>query len=320
MIAADSSQNFGGVSATAFPIGIVIPTYNRIDALITCLTHLERQTMPDFEVVIVDDGSSDSTSDRVRLFQRQTSLHLQYVRQDNGGPARARNIGVSLLCTPVCLFIGDDIFASPSFVAAHLRLHQRHPEPQVAALGLTRWSETGQNVTKFMRWLDTSGMQFSYGDLLSGVPPDWKHFYTSNLSVKTELLRQFPFNDAFPYAAHEDMELGYRIQSKHGLQLVFLPEAVADHFHPTSFRAACRRMVKVGSTAQIFYRLWPELQPPEPTGLRKLFYSALLQNRWLIQVLLFISDPLTRIWCPNPFMKAALTAHYMIGASESRSQ
>jgi glycosyltransferase involved in cell wall biosynthesis len=305
-------------SSTMFPIGIVIPTFNRVDVLMSCLSHLERQTTPEFEVVIVDDGSSDTTSERVSKFQEQTPLRLRYVRQPNSGPARARNLGISLLRSPICLFIGDDILASPDLVAMHLGLHLRRPELQVAGLGLTRWSETGQDVTKFMQWLDTGGVQFAYGDLLSGVQPDWKHFYTSNLSVKTELLRQHQFNEEFPDAATEDIELGYRIHSQHGLELVFMPDAVALHLHPTSFRAACKRMVKAGSTAQILYRLWPELEPAGPTGFRKLVYGILLRNRWLIRASIFISDGLTLVWCPNPLMRVTLMAHYYLGNSGSR--
>jgi glycosyltransferase involved in cell wall biosynthesis len=297
------------------PVGIVIPTFNRADALITCLSHLERQTMRDFEVLIIDDGSSDSTPCRVQRFQNQTSLRVRYHRQTNSGPARARNLGVSMLSSPICLFIGDDIFASPDLVATHLEFHRSHTELCAAAVGLTRWSESQQTVTKFMRWLDSSGVQFAYGDLLKGAKPDWKHFYTSNLSVKTELMKRYPFNESFPYAANEDMELGYRIQSLYQLNLSFLPEAIAYHLHPTSFYAACNRMVKVGSTAQTLYQLWPELRPPDPTGIRKAFYRLLLRNRWLISLLRGIAGPLTHVWCPNPFMKAALTAHCLLGAS-----
>jgi glycosyltransferase involved in cell wall biosynthesis len=317
MAIAQELNSAADASSTAYSIGVVIPTYNRADALITCLSHLERQTIHEFEVVIVDDGSADGTSERIAQFQRGTTLRLRYVRQPNSGPARARNLGISMLRTPICLIMGDDILASPDFVATHLRLHQRRPEIQVAGLGLTRWSETGQSVTKFMRWLDASGMQFSYGDLSSGVKPDWRHFYTSNLSVKTELLRRYPFDEAFPYAACEDMELGYRLQSQHGLELVFIEDAIAYHLHPTSFRAACQRMVKVGLAQQILFRLWPELRPPRPTGFRKLFYEVLLKNRWLIPALILVSDGLTRVWCPNRLMKITLNAHYMMGSSKS---
>ncbi len=315
------SINVGSVTdgpSTLFSIGIVIPTYNRVDALMVCLQHLEQQTMSDFEVVVVDDGSSDQTSERIAHFQQKTSLRLLYVRQPNGGPARARNRGVSMLHAPICLFIGDDIFASPDFVAVHLVLHQQRPELQVAGLGLTQWSEAGQEVTRFMRWLDASGTQFSYCDLLNGSHPDWRHFYTSNLSVKTELLTVYPFNEEFPNAAFEDMELGYRIQSQHGLELVFTPDAIAYHLHPTSFRAACKRMLNVGAAATILYRLWPELQPASPTGFKKCLLEIFLRNRWLIRPLVLLSDFLTRVWCPNPLMRVTLTAHYFAGNSASQ--
>ncbi len=299
-------------------IGVVIPTYNRADALIICLQHLERQTTDDFEVVVVDDGSIDSTPERIQEFQQQTSLRLRYVRQANAGPAQARNLAVSMLRAPICLMIGDDIFASPDFVATHLQLHRERPESRVAGLGMTRWSETGQAVTKFMRWLDTSGNQFAYRYLLNGTPPDWKHFYTSNLSVKTELLRRYPFDVTFPHAAMEDMELGYRIQVQHGLELVFIPTAVAHHLHPTDFRRSCRRMVTVGSSAHHMYELWPQARPVSPDKFKQSILDMLLRNQWLLKPLVLFSDLLTRVWCPNPFMKTTLKVHYLIGYSASQ--
>jgi glycosyltransferase involved in cell wall biosynthesis len=301
-------------------IGVIIPTCNRADALILCLEHLERQTTDDFEVVVVDDGSIDSTLGRLQEFQRQTPLRLRYVRQANSGPARARNLAISMMRSPICLMIGDDIFVSPDFVETHLQLHLQQPELRIAGLGLTRWNETGQTVTKFMRWLDASGNQFAYGDLLSGTPPSWKHFYTSNLSVKTELLKRYPFDMTFPHAAMEDMELGYRIQTQHCLELVFIPTAVAYHLHPTDFRKACRRMLMVGPSARHLYELWPQAQPAAPGKLRQSIFDIFLRNRWLLKALVLFSDLLTRVWCPNPFMKIALKVHYLIGYSAPHSK
>src|ERR1700691_2910667 len=110
------------------PLGVVIPTYNRCDALVECLAHLENQTCKDFEVVVVDDGSTDSTPRLIEPYLKKTRLAVRYARQDNGGPAKARNLGISMLQSPVCVLIGDDIFASSTLVERHMNWHRENPE------------------------------------------------------------------------------------------------------------------------------------------------------------------------------------------------
>jgi glycosyltransferase involved in cell wall biosynthesis len=308
-----------GTNAITRPIGVIIPTYNRSNALITCLEHLERQTFSNFEVVVVDDGSTDETLTLLAEFQRRTCLHFRYLSQKNGGPARARNAAIASLKAPICLMIGDDIFASPRLVETHLQLHQSKPALEVAGLGLTSWSESGQTVTRFMRWLDESGMQFAYHDLLRGTHPDWKHFYTSNLSLKTDLLRAFPFDENFVKAATEDIELGFRIEMRRGLELVFLPAAIAYHLHPTSFRQACKRMIGVGSSTRLFHDIWPIQKPPTKNKLSLMIRDALFGSPWLLPPLTFIADHLTQVWCPNPLMRFVLDFHRGLGYRDGQA-
>lgn len=158
------------------PLGIVIPTHNRCAVLLECLAHLEKQTFKDFEVVVVDDGSSDDTAVKLAAYQARSPLCMRYVSQANSGPAKARNVGISLLSSPVCLMLGDDIFASPTLLEMHLQFHQHNPEIKVAGLGMIRWSASGQKVTRFMRWLDEADLQFSYPRLLAGAKPGWANF------------------------------------------------------------------------------------------------------------------------------------------------
>jgi glycosyltransferase involved in cell wall biosynthesis len=294
-------------------LGIVIPTHNRSDALMQCLAHLERQTFTDFEIVVVDDGSTDSTQTQMHDYLLRSPLAIRYVRQQNAGPARARNLGVSLLDPPLCLFLGDDIFASPRLAAMHATLHQQYPAPHIAALGLTRWSTTGQEITPFMRWLEESPVQFAYNDLLAGTHPSWHHFYTSNVSLKTELLKRFPFNEEFPFAAVEDAELGYRLTRQTELEIKFIPEALADHLHPTTFRQACARMIRVGYSAQIFHRLWPEAKEIQSSDLNLKIKEIIAQHPLLVKVLTKTGDLCNRVMCPNPLMRLALGCNYEVG-------
>jgi GT2 family glycosyltransferase len=301
-------------------LGIVIPTHNRIDALLQCLTHLEHQTFTDFEVVVVDDGSTDSTSATMQTYLQTSPLAIRYIAQQNAGPAKARNLGISLLQPALCLLLGDDIFASSTLVESHIKLHQQYPAMQVAALGLTKWSTTGQTITPFMRWLEQSPIQFAYNDLLAGAPPNWHHFYTSNVSARTELLQRFPFNEAFPFAAMEDSELGYRLTKQAALEVKFVPEALADHLHPTTFRQACARMIRVGYSAKIFHELWPEEKPIQSNGLKQKLKNAIERRPPLMRLLVEAGDLCTRISCPNPVMIWALTCHYELGYQSVRDR
>jgi glycosyltransferase involved in cell wall biosynthesis len=284
-----------------------------------CLAHLERQTFKDFEVLVVDDGSTDSTPKRMEEYRSTSPLDIRYVWQRNGGPAKARNRGISMLQTPVCLMLGDDIFASPTLVETHMKLHGLHPEIEVAGLGLTQWSSTGQVVTPFMRWLDEKKIQFSYDDLFAGVRPDWRHFYTSNLSVKTDLLKKFAFNETFPYAAVEDNELGYRIQINHGLKLTFLPEARADHLHPTTFRNACERFIKVGYSTRLFHELWPEMRPTASKRFKKAIWRMFVDRPRLSNAVVRAADLCTQVIRPNRLTRWALLFHYQLGYESQRT-
>ena len=293
-----------------YPLAVVVPTYNRCDALNQCMEHLEQQKRKDFEVVIVDDGSTDSTEEWVSNYLKRTPLSLRYLRQKNGGQARARNFAISVIEAPITLLIGDDIFPAPQFTALHMRLHEQRPEASVVGLGLTLWAERGQQVTPFMRWLDTHGMQFHYGELLAGVQPDWKHFYTSNLSLKTALLRRFPFDEEFTRYGMEDIEVACRIEAEHGMEMVFLPDAVAYHLHPMSFPNACRRVEKVGEAMARFEELWPGKLPRKQNPLAVMLGSLLTRMPLAMPILEGLADQSLKISCPNRLMNFVLNYYF----------
>jgi glycosyltransferase involved in cell wall biosynthesis len=249
-------QNEAVAEPAKRPITVIIPTYNRQETLEICLKRLENQTFTDFSIIIVDDGSTDATLSMVEEYCRNTRLHITVLQQANSGPARARNLAIREAQSPICILIGDDILASPAFVERHLRLHREHPEIDIVGLGLTRWDESLQEITPFMMWLEH--IQFGYDDLVAGTIPDWRHFYTSNLSFKTALLQAEPFDERFRKAAFEDIELGYRLTNKGHLKMAFLPDAFATHVHPTSLLDGCRRMRTVGYSAHQFASYWPD--------------------------------------------------------------
>lgn len=302
-------------SSKAPAISFIIPTYNRASMLMACLKHLESQTFHDFEVIIVDDGSTDSTQEDVKHCLTVTPLRIRFLQQKNSGPARARNLAISRAQAPICIMIGDDIMVSPDFAATHHRFHMTNPGLNYAALGLTRWSETGQTVTPLMRWLDECGFQFGYPDLLAGSKPNWKYFYTSNLSLKSDLLRKNLFNERFEKALVEDIELGYRLEAQHGLEIGFIPDAYAEHIHPTDFRKTCSRAYGIGRNWLLLEKLWPEcaMMAPKHGPVRSAMRDLLCSNRWILPPLTWLTEKLTNVWCPNPLLAPVLSYYSALG-------
>ena len=100
-------------------LSVVIPTYNRLPILRQCLMALERQELAlpieRFEVVLVDDGSTDDTV--AWLQEHAASLpHVRLICQDHGGPAAGRNRGVEHAEGDVIVFIDSDLVVLPDFL------------------------------------------------------------------------------------------------------------------------------------------------------------------------------------------------------------
>jgi len=241
-------------------VSVVIPTYNRKQILAKCLGALARQTCAPQEVIVVDDGSTDGTVETVDRFR--SSLLLRYIRQQNAGPAKARNIGIREATGELVVFLGDDTIPDVRFIEEHLAGHRDAPGTNCAIVGYVPWSDE-QPITHFMQYIvGEGGQQFAYGALdrldKANLPYGW--FITSNISLKRRFITENDgyFAEDFRHAAYEDLELGYRLQQR-GLRLIFRREAVAYHLHPTTFESFCERQHKAGQMAVVFARKHPEL-------------------------------------------------------------
>ena len=110
-------------------ISVVIPTYNRLPILRKCLLALERQTLAPpldrYEVVVVDDGSTDDT---IHWLDRHAAElpHVRLIRQEHGGPAEGRNRGVDHAHGDVIVFIDSDLVVTDSFLISHARALESH--------------------------------------------------------------------------------------------------------------------------------------------------------------------------------------------------
>lgn len=295
-------------------LSIIIPTYNRADILKLCLERLMIQEGVDFEIIVVDDGSTDHTSDIVRELEIPNSkfqTKIQYIYQKNAHQGVARNRGAKQASGDILLFMGDDILAEPGFLMRHIDVHALHSDEGVVVLGYTTW-DPSLPINPYMRFLEASGWQFAYHLLTPGFvghPEPYKFFYTSNISLKKSLFDKELFNESFKEYGWEDIELGYRLWKKHNMNLYYEPNAKAFHRHLIPEDSLPRRMRSVGRTAVHFERLQSDVQVI-PHGFKAVLLTLMTHPFFL---------PLFRLCGRTMFYKFKSWQQFLLGAREAKA-
>ncbi len=104
-----------------YRFSVIVPTFNRLDEIKELLLSLEKQTLPKekFEIVIVDDGSTDTTEDFVNELIKTGSLNLSFYKQDHKGPGPARNTGMEHSKGEYYIFVDSDCIADENWLKAY---------------------------------------------------------------------------------------------------------------------------------------------------------------------------------------------------------
>jgi glycosyltransferase involved in cell wall biosynthesis len=244
-------------------VSVVIPTFDRPDALARCLDHLARQTLPTdrFEVIVVDDASVHPVRPLLEAAYANGPLQVVWERVEPNNPARARNAGIDAARGWLILFMGDDILALPHMLEEHVRLHEQNPDN----IGVVGRIETDPELveTAFDRFFDSFGFTTLSGD----QQVTSRYFQTNNVSLKTDYLRRHGrFDEDFPDANHEDIELGYRLEQG-GLRLLYRDRLLAYHRHVYTLAAACRLAYRRGATYWILRDKVPDAVFRENLGI-----------------------------------------------------
>jgi glycosyltransferase involved in cell wall biosynthesis len=107
------SANPGGTRSAPPAFGVVIPTHNRSAVVPRAITSVLAQTMRDFELIVVDDGSTDGTHSVVAAIRDD---RIRFLRQENQGLSAARNAGAALAGSEWLTFLDDDDQALPEWL------------------------------------------------------------------------------------------------------------------------------------------------------------------------------------------------------------
>ena len=117
-------------------VSVIIPTYNRFKVLRLCLDAILNQSIDvdNYEVIIVDDCSSDETESQC-LELSNSKKNIVYIRNKaNQGLSTTRNNGIKAARGSLLLFLDNDLIASHDYIKSHLECHKQHNRENIAVV------------------------------------------------------------------------------------------------------------------------------------------------------------------------------------------
>jgi glycosyltransferase involved in cell wall biosynthesis len=196
----------------------VIPARNEADAIVATLEAAARQTLPDAEIVAVDDGSTDGTTDLLRSWERTGMLKLLTGRR--GSAAAARNAGIRAASGEVIVFVDADVRVRPDFLERLAALYERGAD-------FVSVHSQVENRSSLVGRFQQATHEAEYGDLTN---VGW----SQGFSCRRSAAEQAWFPEELPGCGGEDGEFCERLQQL-GLRWVKDASIVVDHFVPDTF-------------------------------------------------------------------------------------
>ena len=252
---------------------VVIVAYNTDESVfLECLGSLQKQTVRDFEIVVVDNSNRADVRD---LASRYT---LKYVKLNkNYGLTVARNVGIKFAKADIVIFLDDDAIAAGDFVAEHIRAYEKHKILGLRGKSLPRTS----NVFNYLN---------SYGDLGEEKIGCYINLEGNSSFRKDVLVEVGGFNSELKKAGGgEGLELTYRIIQRYGDKdkVIYYPKAIIYHDYYGSFSKYARKRLRHREYKDMLRRQLPDIFEFEKSyGLRpnkKALAALSLVNRVKLQ-------------------------------------
>ncbi len=222
LIEGEYLYEFKNVSCLA---SVVIPTFNDSQRLSLLVKSLENQTINNFEVIVVDDGSTDDTKEVVEELKNKSHLSIQYFYLNNTdifGAGIARNFGARKAKGNVLIFLDQDNVAHPKLIENYLREHKKKDIilGYYAGYGNQKYYydiNKLKSAVKKNKVIKTNISEFRK-DIFNNPNlyknQEWKFFVSANFSIKRTLFLKFLFDENIISWGGEDIDFGYRLIKK----------------------------------------------------------------------------------------------------------
>lgn len=224
-------------------VSVVVCTYNGSATIRDCLEGLAKLEYPDFEVIVIDDGSTDGTGELVRDYD------VRLVRTENRGLSAARNLGLELATGEITAYTDDDAYPDPHWL--HY-LVQAFRSGEYVAVG-------GPNLPPPGDGLIAEAVANSPGGPMQVLLSDREaeHIPGCNMAFRTDALRELGGFDPQFRTAGDDVDVCWRIQQA-SWKVGFHPAALVWHHRRKTIRTYWKQQTGYGKAEAMLQRKWPE--------------------------------------------------------------
>lgn len=188
-------------------LSVVIPTYNREKYIVKTIQSLLEQTYASFEIIVVDDGSTDNTEAVVKSIQ---DTRVTYFKKNNAERAAARNYGGRIARGAYINFFDSDDLAYPNHLISAAEAIRKLNAPEVFHLGYDVKDADGGLLRQAEKWPSTINVSLIDGN----------HLSCNGVFLRRDIFAEFPFNETRALSASEDYELWLRLASRFSLHCV----------------------------------------------------------------------------------------------------
>ena len=208
---------------------VVVLNWNGRKVLPRCLESLSRQSSDSFQLVVVDNGSTDGSADEIRkcYYKPCEIIRLPH----NMGFSKANNIALRGVTTPYVALLNNDAFPEPDWLESLVAALQKYPEAGFAASKLL--FDNARNIidragdgyttagAAYLRGRGAQSSQYHEEEMVFGA-------CAAAALYRTEMLRSIGLFDEDFFLLHEDVDLSFRAQLMR-YRCVYVPQAVAYH-------------------------------------------------------------------------------------------
>jgi glycosyltransferase involved in cell wall biosynthesis len=180
---------------------IIVPSYNRAHLISKTIDSLLHQTYNNYEIIIIDDGSTDNTEDVVKKYSTSGVI---YVKKQNAERSAARNFGTVIAKGQYINWFDSDDIAFDNHLDEARRMIDKYDSPELFALPYQIQHASGKIIHKIRYPLPTINTQLIHGNKLACNP----------VFVRRDVAVQFPFNEDRNLSGSEDYELWMRLSAR----------------------------------------------------------------------------------------------------------